>query len=122
MKLLTGLKLYSYPSCSSCRKAISWLNEGNISFDLVNIVEHPPTRAELRTILEHIENRKLVFNTRGISYRNLGSSYINSLPDEKVIELLHDDGKLIKRPLLISHDKGFLIGFKLDNWLDFFRD
>tara|TARA_Y100001968_G_scaffold313226_1_gene337208 strand:+ start:714 stop:1082 length:369 start_codon:yes stop_codon:yes gene_type:complete len=122
MKLFPGLRLYSYPSCSSCRKAISWLDERNISFDLVNIADNPPSLEELQTVIEKLENRKLVFNTRGISYRKLGASYINSLNDEKAIELLHEDGKLIKRPLLISNKKDFLIGFKPDNWHDFFLD
>ena len=41
------------------------------------------------------------------------------MSDEEKIDLLANDGMLIKRPLLIS-DKGIFIGFKEKNWEEMF--
>ena len=37
-----------YPKCSTCRKALNWLDERNIEFDQRDIVQDNPTIDELR--------------------------------------------------------------------------
>ena len=36
-----------YPKCSTCQKAKRWLQENNIKFEDMNIVEQVPTAQEL---------------------------------------------------------------------------
>ena len=42
------MKLYSYPKCSTCRKALSWLAERGIKIDPIDITIEPPSLDELR--------------------------------------------------------------------------
>tara|TARA_Y100001968_G_C18971288_1_gene532405 strand:- start:98 stop:460 length:363 start_codon:yes stop_codon:yes gene_type:complete len=108
--------VYSYGKCSTCRKAIKWLTENKLSFDLLDIVETPPGKNILMKALKNIENRKKIFNVNGLSYREIGSNIISSMTDEEALQALLEDGKLIKRPFLISKNGQILLGFKEENW------
>ena len=113
------MKLYQYPNCSTCRKAIKYLHEKAVSFDSINIVEQPPTKKELAAMLKLYDGeiRKL-FNTSGLQYRELNlKQSLPSMSAEQAIDLLAGNGKLIKRPFLLSPDgtRG-IVGFKPDAW------
>ena len=108
-------RLYSYPACSTCRKALAWLKERNISVELFDITAQPPSQAELQEALRQLGRGRL-FNTSGQSYRALGSARVKAMDDRQALEALAADGKLIKRPFLISTDGRICTGFKPDEW------
>lgn len=115
------MKLYQYPNCSTCRKAITYLKDNNIEAQLINIVEQPPTKAELKAMLASYggDIRKL-FNTSGLQYRELNmKDKLPTMTANEAIALLAHNGKLIKRPFLISADKRGIVGFKETAWGEF---
>ena len=58
------------------------------------------------------------FNTSGQKYRELNlKNRISTIPAQELIELLASDGKLIKRPLLVT-DSQVLVGFNAELWQD----
>jgi arsenate reductase len=114
------LRIYSYPQCGTCRKALQWLAqqgfsvaEGNL--ELVNITEQPPGLEELSTAFEQL-GRKRLFNTSGQSYRALGSATVAAMDGQAALAALAADGKLIKRPFAITAGGTALVGFKPDEW------
>ena len=106
--------LYSYPKCSTCRKASKWLNQNNINYQLIDIVKDPPTKNFLELALEQFStNKKKLFNTKGNSFKLINSNTnIEDLTNKEIIDLLMEDGKLIKRPFLIINKSKIIIGFK----------
>ena len=116
------MKFYSYDRCSTCRKALNWLNINGISYELIDITKDPPSKDMLRAAYNNSGEVKLLFNTRGKSYRELGSEMIKSMSLEDAISCLAADGKLIKRPFLITKDHKTLLGFKEMDWKRFFFD
>ena len=109
--------IYSYSKCSTCKKAINWLNQSGNKFDVVDIVNTPPSKELIMKALQCFpEDKKKVFNTRGKSYRELNFKDLNKLSDEELVELLSKDGKLIKRPFLIFNFNKFLIGFNEEEY------
>ena len=46
---------------------------------------------------------------------------IKELSNEKFIELLSNNGKLIKRPFLKNNQNKFLLGFKENEYADYFK-
>ncbi len=120
------IKIYGYNKCDTCRKAIQFLEKQNIPFENKPIVEQPPTITELKKMLGFIEKNggtfKNLFNTSGVQYRELGiSEKLKSGWTEKAaLQLLSENGKLIKRPFLLSDDFGF-VGFKIDEWKKIFK-
>ena len=114
--MTSKIQIYSYASCSTCRKALKWLSEKKISYALIDIVESPPGKEILRNALDQLGNRKFLFNTSGVSYRALGAEVVKSMSDEDALEALASDGKLIKRPFVISNTGKILVGFKQEAW------
>lgn len=116
-----SLKVYEYKQCSTCRKALKWLDERKVKYEAVAIVEKPPTKAELKAMLKAIEARggsfKNLFNTSGEQYRALkiGDKIKAGMSEAEAIELLAKNGKLIKRPFAIDGADG-VVGFKEDEW------
>ena len=111
------LNFINYPKCSTCKKAKKWLIDNNIKFEDRDIVENKPNKEELRLWIEKSGLPiKKFFNTSGILYREL--SIKDKLPNmsyEEQIDLLASDGKMIKRPLIVS-DSVILVGFKENDW------
>ncbi len=110
---------FQYPACGTCKKATKWLSENGIDVESKHIVETPPTAEELT---EWITRSPLpiakFFNTSGQLYRELNmKERIGKTPESELIELLASQGKLIKRPLLVT-DQLVLVGFNADQWSD----
>ena len=114
------LRIYSYSKCGTCRKALQWLAQQDFSVDagtleLVDITEQPPSDAELSSAFESL-GRKRLFNTSGQSYRALGSASVAAMDDQTALAALAADGKLVKRPFVITPQGTALVGFKLEEW------
>ena len=112
------MKLFSYSSCSTCRRAIKWLRNNDITFELVDILKNPPSKAMLSSASELYGNRKYLINTSGVIYRSIGSEFVKKMSDNQFYEKLFSEPRLIKRPFLYKHSKCFLIGFKEENWAE----
>ena len=50
------LKIYTTPSCASCRKAKKWLEDHHIEYEEKNIFAYPVTREDIRLMLKNAEN------------------------------------------------------------------
>jgi arsenate reductase len=105
-------KVYQYSSCSTCRKALKWLDARGAAYEAVDIVGTPPKKAELRSALKAGVPLKKLFNTSGQSYRDGNwSAKLPDLSESDALDALSQDGKLIKRPFLVSTDGKVLVGF-----------
>ncbi|WP_409251889.1 arsenate reductase family protein [Bacillus sp. SCS-153A] len=110
---------YSYPKCSTCRKAKQWLEENGKEFNEIHIVENPPTKEELKSLYENSSlPLKKFFNTSGKKYRELGlKDKVNNAPEEELLEILASDGMLIKRPIA-AEGSSVTVGFKEETYED----
>jgi arsenate reductase len=112
-------RLFSYAGCSTCRKALAWLSARGLQpgrdIDVIDITVSPPSSEELRQALYQL-GRSRLFNTSGQSYRAFGADQVKALTDDQAIAALAADGRLIKRPFLISSKGEALTGFKPEEW------
>ncbi len=107
---------FQYATCSTCRKAKSWLVSEGVPFEDRPLVEKPPTVEELRGLWRRSGlPLKRFFNTSGQSYRALDRAALEAMDDEGRLRLLAADGKLVKRPLL-DDGRSVLVGFDADAW------
>ena len=111
--------VYFYKNCDTCRKALKFLDANNVVYNKQDLVlEAPPARAELAQILREVAggNVRSLFNTSGMMYREMQlRDKLPAMSDDEALDLLAANGKLIKRPLLVSA-RGGLIGFKPAEW------
>lgn len=113
------LKAYCYSRCTTCKKALKWLDNHGIAYELIDIKTDPPDEATLRNY--HVKSSlplKRFWNTSGIPYREMElSKKLPSMSEDEQLALLASDGMLVKRPLLIGDDF-VLTGFKEDEWTE----
>ncbi len=111
--------LYFYKNCDTCRKAIKFLDANKVAYNKQDMVlEAPPTRAVLAQVLRDVAGGKIrsLFNTSGMMYREMQlRDKLPGMSEDEALDLLAANGKLIKRPLLVS-ERGGLIGFKQAEW------
>jgi arsenate reductase len=120
-----AVKVYEYKACSTCVKALKYLDSKKVAYTAIPIVEQPPTLSELKLMLGYIKSAdgtfKNLFNTLGVQYRELKiSDKIKAgMTEEEALKLLSKNGKLIKRPFLLTKNSG-TVGFKEDVWKKLF--
>jgi len=62
---------YQYSKCSTCRKALAYLDAQGASYESIDIVAKPPSRSQLAAALKQSGLPvKRFFNTSGQSYRD----------------------------------------------------
>lgn len=116
------IKFYEYPKCTTCKKAKKWLDDHNIEYESIDMVAKVPSKLKLKKIIANsgLELKKF-FNTSGMKYRELGlKDKLTTMTDEEKLELLSQDGMLIKRPMVVT-DNHVLLGFKQGQYDDVFN-
>lgn len=110
----------SYAGCSTCKKALKWLEARGVEAEVRPIVDAPPTKKELDAwVAKSGKPITKWLNTSGQSYRALGKEAFEGKSASEIASLLAADGKLVKRPVLVLGDT-VLVGFKEDEWANAF--
>ena len=108
-----------YPKCTTCQKAVKWLEEKGVSYTYRDIKAENPTYEELKAWYQRSGlPLKRFFNTSGLQYKALGlKDKLPSMSEEEQLRLLATDGMLVKRPLLVDDRGGVSPGFKEQEWI-----
>lgn len=115
------IKIYEYPKCSTCVKALKFLAGQRIAFEKFDIVASPPSKSEIKSMIGFYDgNFRKLFNTSGLVYKEMKlSRRVGEMSEGEAIELLSKNGKLIKRPFILSAQRG-LVGFNEAAWKEAF--
>ena len=113
------IKVYCYSKCSTCKKALKWLDDKGVKYQLIDIKEDHPDEKTLRSL--HKKSGiplKRFFNTSGMIYREMElSKKLPDMSEDEQFKLLASDGMLVKRPLAVGDDF-VLVGFKEEEWAE----
>lgn len=108
-----------YRKCSTCQRALKWLEEKGVAFEERPIVEENPTYEELKAW--HAKSGlplKRFFNTSGLLYKEKNlKDKLAEMSEEEQLQLLATNGMLVKRPLVVGEDY-VLTGFKEKEWAE----
>ena len=111
------IKVYCYSKCTTCKKALKWMDDNKIEHTVIDIKGDHPDEKTLRQLHKKsgLPLRKF-FNTSGQLYRNMElSKKLPDMSENEMFGILASDGMLVKRPLLVT-DKAVIPGFKEDTW------
>ena len=113
------LQVYCYSKCSTCKKALQWLESHRIEHQVIDIKnDHPDEETLRRYYAVSGLPLKRFFNTSGIQYREQElSKKLPNMSEDEQLRLLASDGMLVKRPLLVGADF-VLTGFKETEWAE----
>ena len=90
------MRIYYYPSCSTCKKALKWLDNNEIAYEKKHIVDAKLTTKEIEDIFKKsgLPIQKL-FNTSGRVYKELNlKEKMKDMTEKEKLELLASDGML----------------------------
>ena len=108
-----------YRKCSTCQKALKWLEANKVEFQERPIVEENPTYDELKKWHEKSGlPLKKFFNTSGMLYKEMKlKDKLVDMSEDEQLKLLATNGMLVKRPLVVGEDF-VLTGFKEKDWTE----
>ena len=106
-----------YRKCSTCLKALKWLEDHGVAFEERPIVEQNPTYEELKAWYKKSGlPLKKFFNTSGLLYKDQGlKDKLPQMSEDEQLRLLATNGMLVKRPLVVGEDF-VLTGFREKEW------
>lgn len=97
---MNSITFYTYPSCTSCRKAKMWLKQNKVSFEERHLFKETPSVEELRELLKLTKaGTEDILAKRSQSFKSLDVD-IYDLSTNELLELLTKNPKLLKRPLV----------------------
>ncbi|MDF2859656.1 MAG: spxA [Neobacillus sp.] len=105
--------LYTSPSCTSCRKAKSWLEEHEIPYTERNIFSEPLSIDEIKEILRMTEDgTDEIISTRSKTFQKLDVN-LDTMPLQDLFELIKANPGLLRRPIIID-EKRLQVGYNED--------
>lgn len=104
------IKIYTSPSCSSCRKVKKWFEEQQIPFEERNIFNAALDPVELKEILFKSENgtediiseRSKIVKEKKVNVENMTIS--------EMISFIRDNPSVLKRPIVVN-DRRIQVGY-----------
>ena len=107
------MKVLVYRKCSTCLKALKWLEVNQVVFDERPIKEENPSYEELKAWYEMSGLPLKKFFNKQMNLKDK----LKEMSEDEQLKLLATDGMLVKRPLVIGDDF-VLTGFKEKEWED----
>ena len=104
------IQVYGIPNCSTCKKALQWLEDHQIKYEFINTKIYQHSDEMISKWVENLGNKPLR-NTSGKSYRELGEIK-NNWTDQDWIKAFAKDAMLLKRPLFVKNGQAVLTGFR----------
>ena len=105
--------LYTSPSCTSCRKAKSWLEEHEIPYTDRNIFSEPLSMEEIKEILRMTEDgTDEIISTRSKTFQKLDVN-LDTMPLQDLFKLIKENPGLLRRPIIID-EKRLQVGYNED--------
>ena len=99
------IKIYTSPSCSSCRKVKKWFEDQNIPFEEHNIFNATLNPDELKDILTKTENgTEDIISTRSKIIKESGID-VNNMTISELIAFIRKNPSVLKRPIMVDDTK-----------------
>lgn len=114
------IKIYTISSCTSCKKAKTWLNKHQLPYKEQNLGKEPLTKEEILTILSKTENGVESIVSKKNRYAKALNCDIDELSVSEVIDLIQENPRILKSPILID-DKRLQVGYKEDDIRAFYH-
>ncbi|AMG65684.1 ArsC family reductase [Providencia stuartii] len=111
--------MYGIKNCDTIKKARRYLEDHGINYQFHDYRVEGIDDALLSTFIAQLGWEVLV-NKRGTTWRKLSDAEKNAVVDaESAKKVLLAEPAMIKRPILVSADNRYLVGFSADEYQQF---
>ena len=105
---MARIVLYHNPACSKSRGAKAILEERNVDFDIVEYLKAPLGEADLRRILELVDDPPAELVRKDGNFRELGLNAADYASADAVVGLLVEHPKLMQRPVVVRGERAVI--------------
>ena len=107
------IRIYTAPSCASCRKVKAWLKEHNIPYVEKNIFSTLLREIELKELLERSENGTDDIISKRSKIIKENDIDIDSMSISELIKFIQENPSVLKRPIMID-ERRFQVGYNAE--------
>lgn len=104
------IRIYTTPSCSSCRKAKSWFDREKIPYVEKNIFAVSLSEEEIMDMLYKSENGTDDIVSKRSKIIKEGNVDIDSLTTKQLVAFIQKNPSVLKRPIIID-DRKMQVGY-----------
>jgi Spx/MgsR family transcriptional regulator len=108
---MNTVQLYGLKNCSTCVKAMRWLEGRRIAFSFTDYRDKPLAPALLQTWAEELGGWEKLVNRASMTWRNLPQERKAPASGEEWLALIAEYPTLVKRPLAVDSDGRASVGF-----------
>ncbi|APC12113.1 MULTISPECIES: ArsC family reductase [Providencia] len=113
--------MYGIKNCDTIKKARRYLEDNGVDYQFHDYRVDGISDALLSTLMDNIDWEILV-NKRGTTWRKLTDDEKNAVIDaNSAKKVLLAEPAMIKRPVLVSADNRYLVGFNADEYQNFIK-
>ncbi len=117
---MAKVKLYGLPHCSTCQKAVAYLEELDVEIEnFHDVKENNLSRKEVEKLVELVGGVDKLFSKRAVKYRSLGLNEME-LSDKQLVDYMVEEYTFIKRPVMVFGDTA-LAGFSKKKYDELFK-
>ena len=99
------VKIYVTPTCSSCRKAKKWLDEHNVKYKEINLLQTKLTNEDLSLILKNCENGfDDIISPRSKIMKD-GNINIDDMTVSGLKNFIIENPTILRRPIIVDDDR-----------------
>ena len=104
-----NIKIYHNPRCSKSRETLALLTEKGLEPTIIEYLKMPPTVPEIKKILKMLgfKDARQLMRIKEDVYQSLNLAD-DSLTQEQLIKAMHENPKLIERPIVVNGSKACL--------------
>jgi Spx/MgsR family transcriptional regulator len=105
------LKVFGLNKCSTCQKALAWLDENDLKHSFSDVKEMPLDAAQVAKWSSALGGWEKMINRAGYTWRGLSAADTENLTEKKAVALVLRNPSLIRRPLIEHGDGSVTVGF-----------
>lgn len=104
------IRIYTAPSCASCRKVKAWLKDNDIPYMEKNIFSTILRKEELVEILERSENGTDDIISKRSKIIKEGDVDVDDMSLNELISFIQENPSVLKRPIMLD-ERRFQVGY-----------
>lgn len=104
------IKIYTSPSCSSCRKVIKWFDEQKIPYEAKNIFGPSLNEADVREIISKAENGTDDIISRRSKIVQENDIDFDDMTISQLVSFILKNPSILKRPIIVD-DRKIQVGY-----------
>ncbi|MCI9094133.1 MAG: transcriptional regulator Spx [Coprobacillus sp.] len=107
------IRIYTAPSCASCRKVKAWLKEHHIPYVEKNIFSTLLREVELKELLERSENGTDDIISKRSKIIKENKVDLEDMSVNQLIHFIQENPSILKRPIIID-ERRFQVGYNAE--------